>query len=113
MAFVLVFLSPLLVLWLCATLESDLMIALLELVAASLPSALPTIMAIAARWRLLGHFVAAAWSLFWLGELPPVVLFGASFDLGWAGHVLAAVFLVYCAQVAMQVGGSHFVMPLA
>ncbi|MBQ1557108.1 MAG: glycosyl transferase, partial [Pseudomonas sp.] len=50
---------------------------------------------IAARWRLLGHFVAAIWALFWLGGLPPLSLFGMSFDLGWLGHALAALYLVW------------------
>lgn len=50
---------------------------------------------IAARWRLLGHFAAAIWALLWLGGLPPVPLFGFTFDLGWFGHALAAVYLVW------------------
>ncbi|TWC34988.1 Fuc2NAc and GlcNAc transferase [Pseudomonas sp. SJZ079] len=50
---------------------------------------------IPARWRLLGHFAAAFWALFWLGGLPPLSLFGMSLDLGWLGHVLAAVYLVW------------------
>jgi Fuc2NAc and GlcNAc transferase len=50
---------------------------------------------IAARWRLLGHFCAAAWALFWLGGLPPVAFFGLSLDLGWLGHILAALYLVW------------------
>lgn len=50
---------------------------------------------IAARWRLLGHFCGAAWVLFWLGGLPPLTLFGFSLDLGWFGHLLAAVYLVW------------------
>ncbi|MEX6502169.1 MraY family glycosyltransferase [Pseudomonas zhanjiangensis] len=50
---------------------------------------------IAARWRLLGHFAAAIWALFWLGGLPPVAMFGFTFDLGWFGHALAAVYLVW------------------
>jgi len=50
---------------------------------------------IAARWRLLGHFVAAAWGLFWLGGLPPIHVFGAEFDLGLIGDVLAAFYLVW------------------
>src|SRR3989338_551240 len=50
---------------------------------------------IAARWRLLGHFAAATWVLFWLGGFPPVVMFGFSVDLGWFGHALAAVYLVW------------------
>ncbi|WP_439888861.1 MraY family glycosyltransferase [Pseudomonas sp. MBLB4123] len=50
---------------------------------------------IPARWRLLGHFAAAIWALFWLGGLPPLTIFGMSFDLGWLGHMLAAVYLVW------------------
>src|SRR3990167_9256944 len=50
---------------------------------------------IAARWRLLGHFAAAIWALFWLGGLPSVVMFGYTVDLGWFGHALAAVYLVW------------------
>jgi len=50
---------------------------------------------IAARWRLLGHFAAAIWALFWLGGLPPLNLFGSSVDLGWLGHGLAAIYLVW------------------
>lgn len=50
---------------------------------------------IAARWRLLGHFSAAAWALYWLGGLPPLLVFGYTFDLGLIGHVLAAVYIVW------------------
>lgn len=50
---------------------------------------------IAARWRLLGHFVAAAWSLFWLGGLPSITVFGISLDLGWMGCIMAAIYLVW------------------
>lgn len=50
---------------------------------------------IAARWRLLGHFAAAIWALFWLGGLPPLTLLGFSVDLDWLGHGLAAVYLVW------------------
>ncbi|WP_226475223.1 glycosyltransferase family 4 protein [Pseudomonas sp. MWU16-30323] len=50
---------------------------------------------IAARWRLLGHFAAAAWALFWLGGLPPLQVIGFSVDFGWIGHVLAAFYLVW------------------
>lgn len=50
---------------------------------------------IAARWRLLGHFTAAIWALFWLGGLPPLAMFGFTADLGWFGHALAAVYLVW------------------
>ena len=50
---------------------------------------------IAARWRLLGHFAAAAWALYWLGGLPPVHTFGQVINLGWTGSVLAAFYLVW------------------
>lgn len=50
---------------------------------------------ISARWRLLGHFIAATWALFWIGGLPPLTLFGFALDLGWIGHALAAVYLVW------------------
>ncbi|AYF87478.1 MULTISPECIES: glycosyltransferase family 4 protein [unclassified Pseudomonas] len=50
---------------------------------------------IPARWRLLGHFSAAAWALWWFGGLPKVVVFGALVDLGWFGNILAAIYLVW------------------
>ena len=50
---------------------------------------------IAARWRLLGHFCAAGWALFWIEGMPAVQLFGTSVSLGWVGHVLAAFYLVW------------------
>lgn len=50
---------------------------------------------IAARWRLMGHFVAAAWALFWIGGLAPVAFMGATIDLGFVGTALAAVYLVW------------------
>ncbi len=50
---------------------------------------------IAARWRLLAHFVAAAWLLAWLPALPRLALLGTSFDLGLIGYALAAVMLVW------------------
>ncbi|QIH09991.1 MULTISPECIES: glycosyltransferase family 4 protein [unclassified Pseudomonas] len=50
---------------------------------------------IAARWRLLGHFVSAIWALLWIGGLPPLAVFGISLDLGWLGYALAAIYLVW------------------
>jgi Fuc2NAc and GlcNAc transferase len=47
---------------------------------------------IPARWRLLAHFIAAAWGLFWLG-LPTLSLFGI--ELTTLGYVLAAFYLVW------------------
>ena len=50
---------------------------------------------IAARWRLLGHFLGSTWALFWLGGLPPLAFFGFTVDLGWVGHALAVIYLVW------------------
>jgi len=50
---------------------------------------------IAARWRLLGHFSAALWALYWLGGLPVLPVFGYSLDMGWVGAVLASLYLVW------------------
>ena len=50
---------------------------------------------IAPRWRLLGHVVAAVWVLSWVGGLPPLRLEGFALDLGWVGHGLAALYLVW------------------
>ncbi len=50
---------------------------------------------IAARWRLLGHFAAATWALWWLGGMPALEVFGYTVDLGPVGHFLAAVYLVW------------------
>jgi Fuc2NAc and GlcNAc transferase len=50
---------------------------------------------IAARWRLLGHFLASGWALFWLGGLPALTVLGATLELGWMGHLLALLFLVW------------------
>ncbi|WP_087501555.1 glycosyltransferase family 4 protein [Pseudomonas sp. SID14000] len=50
---------------------------------------------IAARWRLLGHFAAAGWMLYWLGGLAPVLVFGFTLDLQWFGYILAALYCVW------------------
>ncbi|WP_139672799.1 glycosyltransferase family 4 protein [Pseudomonas sp. F16(2018)] len=50
---------------------------------------------IAARWRLLGHFLAAVWALVWLGGFPAVHVFGVQVDLGWFGVGIAAFYLVW------------------
>lgn len=50
---------------------------------------------IAARWRLLGHFVAAGWALFWLGGGPQISFFGVLLNLNWFATILFAVFLVW------------------
>ncbi|WP_335945643.1 glycosyltransferase family 4 protein [Pseudomonas sp. G166] len=50
---------------------------------------------IAARWRLLGHFAASVWALYWLGGLPAITLFGFRLDLAWLGNILAVLYLVW------------------
>ncbi|QSL89334.1 Fuc2NAc and GlcNAc transferase [Pseudomonas sp. B10] len=50
---------------------------------------------VAAKWRLLGHFVAAGWALYWCNGLPPQQLAGVMVDLGWYGNVLALIYLVW------------------
>jgi len=50
---------------------------------------------IAARWRLLAHFVAAFWALVWLGGAPALEILGAQLDLDWLGFALVAVYLVW------------------
>ena len=48
-----------------------------------------------ARWRLLAHFLAAAWGLYWLGGFPTINVFGFYLNLGWFGNVLSAIYLVW------------------
>jgi len=50
---------------------------------------------IAARWRLLAHFAAAAWALTCIGGAPPITLAGWALAPGWLATVLAAVYLVW------------------
>lgn len=50
---------------------------------------------VAAKWRLLGHFLAASWAVFWLNGLPPLEFFGSTVHLGWLGNVLAIIYLVW------------------
>lgn len=50
---------------------------------------------IPARWRLFLHFIGAGWALAWMGGLPPLMVFDVTVDLGWPGHFLAAVYLVW------------------
>ncbi len=48
-----------------------------------------------AKWRLLGHFAAAAWMIFSLGGFPAVDLFGFQLAAGWLSASLAIVYLVW------------------
>lgn len=57
------------------------------------------------RWRLLGHFAAAAWVVTWLGGSPPVVAFGGTVDLGQWGYALAVVYVVWLLNVTNFMDG--------
>jgi Fuc2NAc and GlcNAc transferase len=48
-----------------------------------------------ARWRLLGHFAAAAWVLFWLEGISPSLLLGLSSPTQILDPLLAALFIVW------------------
>lgn len=50
---------------------------------------------IAAKWRLLSHFIAAFWVLFWLGGIPVFHLLGYNVDAGWLGIVIVSFLLVW------------------
>jgi Fuc2NAc and GlcNAc transferase len=50
---------------------------------------------IAARWRLLGHFLAAFWALYWIGGLAPLSILQMNIELGLFGYLIAAMFLVW------------------
>ncbi len=50
---------------------------------------------IPARWRLLGHFIAAITGLVLLGGLAPIQLFGTSVNLAWTGYVFGSLYLVW------------------
>lgn len=50
---------------------------------------------IAARWRLLGHFSAAIWVLYWLGGMPALPVFGMTVELGYVGFVVGALYVVW------------------
>lgn len=50
---------------------------------------------IAARWRLLVHFISAVWAVAWLGGLPSLPVFGYQLNLGIIGNILAVVYLVW------------------
>jgi Fuc2NAc and GlcNAc transferase len=45
--------------------------------------------------RFAVHVAAAAWAVFWLGGMPPVSLGSHLAQLGWPGHVLGVVGLVW------------------
>ncbi|NOU15781.1 MAG: glycosyltransferase family 4 protein [Methylococcaceae bacterium] len=96
LAIVIVFLAGLPVLWLNDSLSTPTLWALLGAgISVALIGFLDDHGHIPARWRLLAHFFAAGWGLFWLNGLPPLQFFGQTLDLGWAGNILGALYLVW------------------
>ncbi|WP_123727025.1 glycosyltransferase family 4 protein [Pseudomonas protegens] len=50
---------------------------------------------IAARWRLLGHFIAAIWSLYWVGGVPSLTVLGFQLNFIYIGYVAVAFYMVW------------------
>lgn len=50
---------------------------------------------IAARWRLLSHFIAAIWALYWLGDIAKFELLGLSINLSLFFFVVIAFVFVW------------------
>lgn len=50
---------------------------------------------IAARWRLLMHFLAAATGIYFLGSFPVITLLGYELSLSWVGMILGCIYLVW------------------
>lgn len=50
---------------------------------------------IPAKWRLLAHFTAAFWILYWLGGIEEFHVFNYSVNLGFVGLVVVAFLLVW------------------
>lgn len=48
-----------------------------------------------AKWRLLAHFVASFWVLYWLGGIPEFHIFNYSIDAGIIGLGLVIILLVW------------------
>lgn len=95
LAIVLVVLAGLLVLHARGALESELLMALFGGGAVAVLGFVDDHGHVPARWRLLGHFIAALWALVWLGGSPAVEFLEVSLHLGWLGHALALVYLVW------------------
>jgi Fuc2NAc and GlcNAc transferase len=60
---------------------------------------------VAPRWRLLAHFVAAAWLLTWVGGLPPIAFLGRTADLGLLGDALALLYIVWLVNLTNFMDG--------
>lgn len=50
---------------------------------------------IPAHWRILTHFLASGWVVFWLGGVPPLDMGFVIWKWGWFGNVVTVVGLVW------------------
>ena len=50
---------------------------------------------VGAGWRLLSHFIASLWVLYWLGGAPAFSAMGIAIPEGWWLNCIAAIFLVW------------------
>ncbi|HEX5512938.1 MAG TPA: glycosyltransferase family 4 protein [Gammaproteobacteria bacterium] len=48
-----------------------------------------------ARWRFLVHVIAAGWALWWLGGIPPLLIFDQELRLDWLGILIGGLFIVW------------------
>jgi len=48
-----------------------------------------------ARWRLVVHFIAAFWLLYWFDGAPPLQIFGTEYNLGLFGGIFASICIVW------------------
>jgi len=48
-----------------------------------------------AKWRLLSHFTAVFWALYWLGGIPEFQFFGINVKAEWLGILIIAFLLVW------------------
>ncbi|WP_263260892.1 glycosyltransferase family 4 protein [Pseudomonas sp. RIT-PI-S] len=95
-AIVLVFLIGLALLWKAGSVPTAVMLALAG--AGSLVAFVGFLddhSHIPARWRLLGHFVASAWALFWLQGLPSVQLLHWRLEGSWLLAIIGCLYLVW------------------
>jgi len=95
-AVVITFLVALVILWLMSFLEGTVVLALMGSgLLISIIGFIDDHGHIAARWRLISHFTAAVWVVFWLGGMPPFMLFGVELDIGLVGELFAVVAIVW------------------
>lgn len=48
-----------------------------------------------ARWRFLGHVMAASWVVFWMGHIPQFPVLGVLIDLDFLAPVIAVVYIIW------------------